>query len=224
MELFGLGPALDFRVVDPDRGFAGFLEGEVLVTSNRTPDATGGFDTRFWLEPLERTVLPSGESRVRLRIHSPDPLEIARVQLGPVNLRDVRHTLELTDHISGPVANFYEAVLPGSGRHQIVARWGGLTAVRQVRTEASGGDPTGFCTPSATAHCLNEGRFRVEADWRNFAGTEGAATAVPLTEDSGLFWFFDESNIELMVKVIDACDSAFRCLLGLCQRPDQRGR
>ena len=28
---------------------------------------------------------------------------------------------------------------------------------------------------------------------------------VPLTSDSGYFWFFDADNIELVVKVLDAC-------------------
>jgi len=28
---------------------------------------------------------------------------------------------------------------------------------------------------------------------------------VPLTGDSGLFWFFDPANLELTVKVIDGC-------------------
>jgi len=31
------------------------------------------------------------------------------------------------------------------------------------------------------------------------------ATAVPLTGDTGYFWFFDSANIELVVKVLDGC-------------------
>src|SRR5207253_6196758 len=32
----------------------------------------------------------------------------------------------------------------------------------------------------------------------------GVGTAVPLTADTGYFWFFGASNVELIVKVLDA--------------------
>ena len=69
--------------------------------------------------------------------------------------------------------------------------------------------PGNVCLGSATALCLNAERFRVEATWRTLAGGEGAATAVEETSDTGLFWFFSEDNIELVVKVLDACDTEF---------------
>jgi photosystem II stability/assembly factor-like uncharacterized protein len=62
------------------------------------------------------------------------------------------------------------------------------------------------CFPSATALCLNGGRFRVESRWRVSAPTDpqtGAGTAVPLTSDTGYFWFFSPNNVELVVKVVD---------------------
>jgi hypothetical protein len=60
------------------------------------------------------------------------------------------------------------------------------------------------CAPSATALCLLQGRFRVEAAWRT-ATDRGAARAHPETADSGAFWFFGPDNLELLVKVLDAC-------------------
>lgn len=60
-----------------------------------------------------------------------------------------------------------------------------------------------LCRESPTALCLSEGRFRIEVAWEDFAGTRGVATAVPLTADSGAFWFFDPSNLELAAKVLD---------------------
>lgn len=60
------------------------------------------------------------------------------------------------------------------------------------------------CATTATALCLNQGRFRAVATWE-IPGAEGFARAVPLKEDSGLFWFFTEDNIELVVKVLNAC-------------------
>jgi hypothetical protein len=64
-----------------------------------------------------------------------------------------------------------------------------------------------LCTPRALE--LNGRRFRVEADWRTPQGTSGHGRPVQLTEDSGYFWFFSPDNIELQVKVLDACVPAF---------------
>jgi len=62
----------------------------------------------------------------------------------------------------------------------------------------------GLCVPSATALCLNRGRFRVEASFnaRNI-GIDGDAPTVPLTDEAGGFWFFSSQNVEVVVKVVD---------------------
>jgi hypothetical protein len=64
------------------------------------------------------------------------------------------------------------------------------------------------CAPSDTALCLLDGRFRATATFRTAAGATGAAHAVPLTADTGTFWFFSPGNVELLVKAIDACGLA----------------
>jgi ELWxxDGT repeat protein len=58
------------------------------------------------------------------------------------------------------------------------------------------------CVPSSRVLCLGGGRFRVEADWRA-QGQRGDGRAVTLTADTGYFWFFDASNVEVIVKVLD---------------------
>ncbi len=64
----------------------------------------------------------------------------------------------------------------------------------------------GGCSPSATALCLGDGRFRVEVIWRDFQGNTGSGHVVPgAANDSGLFWFFGPDNWELLVKVLDGC-------------------
>ena len=63
--------------------------------------------------------------------------------------------------------------------------------------------PSGACNTDETALCLNGGRFRISATWRDFEGHVGQARAVSLTGDTGYFWFFSPSNVELVVKALD---------------------
>jgi len=71
---------------------------------------------------------------------------------------------------------------------------------------AAGAEPDAACVPDTTHLCLNGGRFRASATWAAFDGSSGAAIAVALTDDSGLFWFFDPEILELAIKVIDGCE------------------
>jgi hypothetical protein len=55
-----------------------------------------------------------------------------------------------------------------------------------------------------TGLCLNGSRFTVTVDWTNPRdGSAGTGHALPLTGDTGSFWFFDPRNVELDVKVLD---------------------
>lgn len=67
-------------------------------------------------------------------------------------------------------------------------------------------EPVGTCTPNATTLCLNQGRFQVRANWATAQGTSGQALAVDIgRDDTGLFTFFNPNNVELLVKVLNAC-------------------
>jgi photosystem II stability/assembly factor-like uncharacterized protein len=58
------------------------------------------------------------------------------------------------------------------------------------------------CDP--TMLCAQGGRFQVTVDWQGTPlGPSLRAHAVPVTDDSGYFWFFTPDNIEIMVKVLD---------------------
>lgn len=51
--------------------------------------------------------------------------------------------------------------------------------------------------------CL--GRFQVEVEWDDGAGSTGRGMAERLTARSGDFWFFHPANIEVVAKVLDGC-------------------
>ncbi len=61
------------------------------------------------------------------------------------------------------------------------------------------------CTPSATAMCLNNNRFKVEATYDTAGGLSGQAQLVKLTDETGYLWFFSSTNIEVVVKALNAC-------------------
>jgi CSLREA domain-containing protein len=61
-----------------------------------------------------------------------------------------------------------------------------------------------FCVPGGSVLCLQEGRFRVSATLDERFPSRGAQ-AVPLTDDTGNYWFFAPDNLEIMVKVLDGC-------------------
>ena len=64
--------------------------------------------------------------------------------------------------------------------------------------------PAIVCDPDPAALCLEDGRFQVRVAWQKTpSGPSYSAAAVTLTGDTGYFWFFDEANVELVVKVLD---------------------
>ena len=66
-------------------------------------------------------------------------------------------------------------------------------------------EATTACVPGGAFLCLGGGRFAVSATFQTAGGLSGPAHAVALTPDSGTFWFFDSSNVELTVKVLNGC-------------------
>jgi PKD repeat protein len=72
-------------------------------------------------------------------------------------------------------------------------------------------DSSATCTEAVDRLCLNNARFSASADWTKPDGTTGHGNAMRLTGDSGYFWFFQASNIELVVKALNGCgiDNAY---------------
>ncbi len=68
--------------------------------------------------------------------------------------------------------------------------------------EGGGDCPTGS---ASTALCLHDGRFKVEGIWRRPNDAMGVATGASLSPSAGYFWFFNDSNVEMMVKIHDGC-------------------
>jgi hypothetical protein len=69
--------------------------------------------------------------------------------------------------------------------------------------EANDAD-TSPCISGFSTLCLNGGRFEVEMDWQTAAGS-GVGNREVLTPDTGYFWFFKNTNVESVVKILNGC-------------------
>ena len=67
-------------------------------------------------------------------------------------------------------------------------------------------DGDGPCVPDSGTLCLRDSRYAVSVEWSTADGRSGSATAAKeMTNDAGLFWFFDPGNWEVLIKVLDGC-------------------
>jgi hypothetical protein len=64
---------------------------------------------------------------------------------------------------------------------------------------------TTACVDDDDTLCLADDRFKVEITWRTGQGAVGVGHGARLSGNSGTFWFFDSSNTEMLIKVLDAC-------------------
>jgi hypothetical protein len=64
---------------------------------------------------------------------------------------------------------------------------------------------TSPCGSNANSLCLTNSRFAVTVTWKdhNSPPNSGVGQAVAMTADTGSFWFFQSTNTELVVKVLD---------------------
>ena len=92
---------------------------------------------------------------------------------------------------------FVVSLTVGDGERESVAS-------RVFLVEAS--EPAGTCEADAATLCLQDSRFAVRVSWFTAEGETGAGRVLRLgTNDSGVLWFFDPDNWEVLIKVLDGC-------------------
>jgi|GEM_PF-5182368 len=135
---------------------------------------------------------------------------------GPVNgfhwvfygsLTNVPFTLAVTDTATGEAIGYRNPERRFASRGDTTAfpegGYGTIPPEGEVTEPVVSTVSPSPCLPGPATLCLAGGRYRVEVEWADFTGGSGVGTAVPVTDDTGLFWFFRESNLELAVKVLD---------------------
>jgi hypothetical protein len=93
---------------------------------------------------------------------------------------------------------------PGAGAADATGLPRTMRAVAFEPAPLAAPDTTGPCVPGPETLCLLGGRFRVEVAWHDqHNGGDGAGHAVAGTDKAGYFWFFNSTNVELVVKALD---------------------
>ncbi|HVT16429.1 MAG TPA: Calx-beta domain-containing protein [Thermoanaerobaculia bacterium] len=94
---------------------------------------------------------------------------------------------------------------------RVRAENGGGSSSYSAEADAATTAVPGACIADAKTLCLGAGgRFKASVAWVTADG-KGAGTAIPLASnpDSGLFYFFGPGNIEMLIKVLNACVPPF---------------
>jgi hypothetical protein len=123
-------------------------------------------------------------------------------------LTNLEYTLTVTDTVTG----FVRVYTNPSGRFasggDTIAFPAASSAAASLAAAPAGDlgvvtSEASTCAGGPTALCLSGSRFRVELTWKS-AGQTHTAFAVPLSGDTGYFYFLSPSNVEVIVKVLDA--------------------
>jgi hypothetical protein len=126
-------------------------------------------------------------------------------------LSNVEYRLTVTDAVNGTATRYLNplGVFASFGDTEAFgprgARLGGEVETYSTRPIVLAGTARdrGACLADSRTLCLDKQRFAVDVSWRDFGGNTGVGYGTALSEDTGTFWFFDDSNVEVIVKVLD---------------------
>lgn len=165
-----------------------YINGELISTfAEATPPTTNSSPVNIASDPAWRYT-PSGA--------------IDEVRLWNV----ARTTQQIRDAINEPIL---------SDTAGLVATWGLNANANDVTGDHNGSGVGGpayltfpvapFCTTTSTSLCLDD-RFAVSVEWRDYADVSGTGYVASCgTDESGLFYFFNPLNWEVLIKSVDAC-------------------
>ncbi len=127
-------------------------------------------------------------------------------------LSDIEYWITVSDTVSGQVKSYYNPPREICGKADTTAISGGNTVVgvpAELRAFPTAWEPVPLVQPLTTCVedsgdlCLLGERFRAEVSWTRPNGDRGIGTAIPSSDTTGFFWFFNPANVELVVKVLD---------------------
>jgi hypothetical protein len=210
----GLGQAVELT---PDTGYFTFFDPDNVEIVLKVLNACAGNSHKFW-------TFAAGLTNVRVELVVTDTTTgKVRIYLNPQNrpFRPIQDTAAFStcDSASTGAASLVAASRPAAAergmdsyRNELPARLFDVVDLSDRPAPAAAIEEVpraGDCVPNGTTLCLNDGRFEVKVDFETAQGQSGAGQAVELTRDTGYFWFFNDENVELVLKVLDACAPPF---------------
>ncbi|HTG37173.1 MAG TPA: hypothetical protein VLB76_30010, partial [Thermoanaerobaculia bacterium] len=131
------------------------------------------------------------------------------------SLSNVEYTITVTDTSTGTAKTYHNAPFQFASQADVEAFPSApASALASAVPLAGSADPAAAipklspavpCVGTSQRFCLGQGRFEVKVSFVDpRTGATGQAQGVPLTDDTGTFWFFAPANLELTVKVLDA--------------------
>lgn len=188
--------------------------GSIRLTA-RNAEANTGFSTttrcfqvtqglKYQLKA--KTLIPSGQNRniestLFFNFSGTSNCNGSELLRGNTNVAKTSGSWQVLDSGLLTAPEFAHSVSISLGNRKVEAGGEAVVLFDDLQLE----ELTGDCEPSATRLCITDNRFAVEVEWLTKQGTQGDGTPLPLTPDSGLFWFFEPSNLEVLIKVLDAC-------------------
>ncbi|MGH9362094.1 MAG: fibronectin type III domain-containing protein, partial [Thermoanaerobaculia bacterium] len=193
----GLAPSTNytFRVRAKNAsGFSPFSNLATATTAASQPPPKPAAPANLTVEPAS-----AGQARLAWQDKSSNETEFAIEVTSPYHSGFVEIAVAAANAVTHVVTNL-DADVPYTFR----VRARNANGSSAYSNEASFTIPAPVACGTVPADlCLVGGRFRVFVNWKLGNGQLGAATAVPDSDQTGFFWFFDAANIELIVKILD---------------------
>ncbi len=115
-------------------------------------------------------------------------------------LTNLAYTLTITDTTTGAVKVYTNP----AGKFASAGDTSAFPAPAGAAAATAATAATALATKAAGPTSLLLGsRFQIELTWKDLAGRASAGQAVPLTSDTGYFWFTSPGNVEVIIKVLD---------------------
>lgn len=191
-------------VASPDCTFGSIAIGQTVTGAIDASDCTEGPPDNAYFDFWEFTA--SAGQTVTATVTSPalSPIFIAFQNVGD-------GTVLASNHGNSPESLTYTFASAGqytvgfASFTQSGFGFGSYTLTLSAESGGGGGGGGNGCgNSSKPALCLGN-RFRVTASWQKADGSNGNGTPITLTADTGYFWFFNSSNVEAVIKVLNAC-------------------
>jgi hypothetical protein len=174
----------------------------------------------FWLDHHDRTGVGQGvefssdsgyfwffdDSILEVNVKAVDACELDDYEnfwIFASAVTDIQVLLRVTDSWTGDQRHYFNPI----GRAMVpILDTHAFDGCDAVPPGPAGSQPV-FTPEVANSMSLVDGRFRVSGTYTDFEGHSAPAHAVSFSDDSGFLWFFEPENVEVTIKVLDACDS-----------------